>query len=301
MYVYGQLQKVSYEILTVDPAAGTTARFWFNSTSTKVMMDDGTNNRAMLRNDQFCVFGNNVTAASNVRFNRGAAGLLQLVTGADVTAEGAMSTAVAQISARQENYLFANLPAFGNPGRLAFATDVNTLFVDNGAAWTSIGGGGGGSSLNWIEDGNSPTPAVDAAHVRVFQFQSGLSQGVYAVVKIPSGYVSGKQIKMTMAMYSPDSSGTALLSTQSTLIRPGTDVFSSTANQLTSTNTAIALGAGTVNIPQNVIFDLTDSTGKVNGVTVAANHYLIVQLFRGTDTGTSDLSALVYDCELTFF
>jgi hypothetical protein len=64
---------------------------------------------------------------------------------------------------------------------------------------------------------------------------------------------------------------------------------------------AVSLGAGTVNIPQNVTFDLTDSTGKINGVSVAANNYIIVQLTRGTDTGTSDLSALVYDCELTFF
>lgn len=300
MKFYGQLEKAALEVLSSDPSQGVQGRFWFNSTGLQIGVDDGTNIRYLLRNDQKIVIGNNGTSGNNVRLNRGANALLQIVIGSDTTAEGTLSTSLGQISARQENYVFASLPSAGNAGRLAFATDVNTLFVDTGSAWAAVGSGGGGGSLQWIEDDLAPAPAIDN-HMQIYNFQSGLGQGLYALVKVPNSYVAGKQIKMIMAFYSPDSSGTGLLSTVSTLIRPGTDTAGSTTNQRTSTNVAVSLGAGTVNIPQNVTFDLTDSTGKINGVSVAANNYIIIQLTRGSDTGTSDLSALVYDCELTFF
>lgn len=301
MKFYGQLEKAAFEVLSSDPSQGVQGRFWFNSTSLKIGVDDGTNIRYLLRNDGKCIIGNSGTAGQNIRFHRGAASVLQLVTGGDTTAEGSLSTSLAQISARVENYTTSGKPAAGNAGRLYFATDALTLFVDNGSAWVAVGSGGGGGALNWIEDDIAPTPSVDAAHVRIFSFQSGLAQQLYAVVKVPNSYVAGKQIKMILPFYSPDSSGNALLQTVATLIRPGTDTFSSTTNQRTSTNSAVTLGAGTVNIPQNVTFDLTDTSGQINGVAVAANNYIIVKLTRGSDTGTSDLAALVYDAELIFF
>lgn len=164
----------------------------------------------------------------------------------------------------------------------------------------SANSGGGGGSLQWIEDGNSPTPGLDAAENRIYNFDNGAGQLLYAAIKVPKSYSVGDQIFLLLPFYSPDSSGTALMQTVSTLIRPGTDTFSSTTNQRTSTNSAISLGAGTVNIPQMVSFDLTDSSGNINGVPVAASNVIYIALTRGTDTGASDLSVMVYAAEVTF-
>lgn len=168
-----------------------------------------------------------------------------------------------------------------------------------GITWGS-GGGGGGGSLEWIEDAsNAPTP-TPINGFRAYNFQSGLGQVLYAAITVPTSYQAGNPIKIKQPFLSADSSGTALLQTVATLIRPGTDAISSTTNQRTSTNTAITLGAGTVNIPQSVTYDLTDSAGKINGVSVGAGHMILVKLTRGSDTGASDLSAFVYCSEETF-
>lgn len=178
------------------------------------------------------------------------------------------------------------------------------LIYDNDASrWQVFGGsggagGGGGGSLQWIEQGNSPTPNVEN-FVQNYLFASGLGQELYALVKVSEYYSPGRQIKMVGSFYSPDSSGTALLQTVATLIRPATDAITSTTNQRTSTNSAVTLGAGTVDKPQKVTFDLTDASGQINSVAVSKGDLIIVKLTRGTDTATSDLRALVYGAEVT--
>lgn len=177
------------------------------------------------------------------------------------------------------------------------------IYDNNASRWQVFGGsggagGGGGGSLQWIEQGNSPTPNVENL-VQNYLFASGLGQELYALVKVSEYYSPGRQIKMVGSFYSPDSSGTALLQTVATLIRPATDAITSTANQRTSTNSAVTLGAGTVDKPQKVTFDLTDASGQINSVAVSKGDLIIVKLTRGTDTATSDLRALVYGAEVT--
>jgi hypothetical protein len=64
--------------------------------------------------------------------HRGANSLLQLVLGGDATAEGSLSTTLAQTSSRVENYLNAGLPSAGNAGRLLYVTDLGEYKFDNG-------------------------------------------------------------------------------------------------------------------------------------------------------------------------
>lgn len=173
------------------------------------------------------------------------------------------------------------------------------VFEAYGTQWSPIGSGGGGGSLQWVESDNAPTPSIDSVGNRIFSFQSALSQVLYTSVKVPQAYVSGSPIKLYLPFYSPDSSGNALLQTVSTLIRPATDAYNSTTNQRTSTNVTVSLGAGTVNKPQMVTFDLTDTTGKINGVSVSPGDTVLIALSRGSDTATSDLAAMVYTAELT--
>ena len=135
MKVNSQLERAQLENLTSLPAAATAGRVAWDTVAGKTFLDDGTDWRAFLRNDQKAIIGNNGTAASNIRFHRGAAGVLQFVSGADATAEGTLSTALNQISARVENYATGSLPANANAGRIVWDTTTGTLKLDSGAAW----------------------------------------------------------------------------------------------------------------------------------------------------------------------
>lgn len=136
--IYGQLEEASLETRASDPSASTAGRIWRNSTEERVKTDDGTNKRALLRNDAKCVIGNSGTASQNIRAHRGAAGVLQFVTGDDATAEGSLSTTLNQISGRLENYTAAGQPSAGNAGRLTWTTDTSEVRIDNGSTLANL-------------------------------------------------------------------------------------------------------------------------------------------------------------------
>jgi hypothetical protein len=164
-----------------------------------------------------------------------------------------------------------------------------------------IGGGGGGGSLQWIEAALAPISQIESNILSYFyQPLSAGGQDLYALVRVPASYQAGKQVKMLVTPYSPENTGTMLIRAQATLIRPGTDAVSSTANQRTTTNTAVTLSAGTVNIPQSVVLDLSSTTGQINGVSLAAGHCIVTRLYRDTDTAANDVRVPVFGVEVTF-
>jgi hypothetical protein len=150
MQVYGQLQNAAIEVLSSDPSSTVQGRVWYNSTTAKVMVDDGSAKSALLRNDQKAVFGTSGTAASNIRFQRGASAVLQFVLGSDSTAEGSMSTSLAQVDFREPNYTFSGKPAAGNAGRVIYVSDRSALYLDNGTQWQTVGSGSGSGSKNYL-------------------------------------------------------------------------------------------------------------------------------------------------------
>lgn len=295
--IYGQLERAALEVLSSDPAQGVTGRAWWNSTTGQIKIDDGAVISNVLRNDQKCVFGTSGTAGNNIRFNRAASGVLQLVTGADTTAEGSLSTALAQLSFKHEGYTDAGKPAAGRPGRIIWITDLLTFLGDNGTSWNPIGGGGGGSSLNWIESANNAPITDTENNFKVRLFESGQAQKIYAAFKVPTSYTAGRQINLKVPYYSPDSSNTALLSTVATLIRKGTDAVTTTTNQRTSTNTATTLTVA--NKLLDHVCDLTDTSGAINSVAVSAGDIILIELTRGTDSSTSDIRGLIESAEVT--
>lgn len=300
MYVYSQLRQAQFENLTANPAVGVAGRFWWNTTDLKPYFDDGTLIRALLRNDQKLILGSSGTANDNLRLNRAGAGVLHLVLGGDATAEAALSANIGQLGYRAENFTFAARPATGNAGRTIYVTDRTTLQVDTGAAWVPVGSGGGGGSLQWVEDDEAPLPAVENK-LQVYLFQQALAQKLYALVKVPSGYVTGSQIRMRLNFYSPGAANNVLIKTVSTLIRVGIDLVTSTANQRTSTNAAVTLSGVTTNIPQALVLDLTDASGQINAVAVSPGDLVIVQLTRdAADTSTDDARVPVYGAEVSF-
>lgn len=200
-----------------------------------------------------------------------------------------------------------SLAASGNSGlhgNVVLATGSGIQMTQSGqvitiAASGALGGGGGGGSLIWIEGVNAPIPIQEYGN-EVYDFDAGLTQQLSTCLKTPSSFLGGNQITLKSLFYSAAASGTLLMQTVSTLVRTGVDAISSTTNQRTSTNSALTLSAGTNNIPQAVSFDLTDSTGKINGVSVSAGDLILVTLKRGTDTSTPTAKALVFASESKF-
>lgn len=138
MYIWSQLENASLENKSADYSAGVAGRFWWNRTTGQIKVDDGTNIRAVLRNDAKALIGNSGTASQNIRFHRGASGVLQFTLGDDATSEGSLTTSLNQISARLENYTDAGKPAAGNAGRVIWTTDLTRLQVDTGSGWSPI-------------------------------------------------------------------------------------------------------------------------------------------------------------------
>jgi hypothetical protein len=134
--------------------------------------------------------------------------------------------------------------------------------------------------------GTAPVPTEENGAI-VYLFGAGLSQELYTVIKVPQSYVAGNQIFMYASAYSPSSSNTILLRAQATLIKTGTDALTSTTNQRTTTN--VALTNTLANMGREFVLDLTDSTGKINSVALAAGHLIKVRLYRDTDSDTADL------------
>jgi len=140
MNVYGELVSAQLENNASDPTGTVTGKILLQTTLGKIRFADGTNAISILANDQKCVFGTSGTAAQNIRFNRGAIAVLQFLTGDDVTAEGSLSTALAQLSFKVEGYATGSLPVAANEGRLLFDSTLKTLIYDNGTILVTLGG-----------------------------------------------------------------------------------------------------------------------------------------------------------------
>lgn len=129
--IYGQLENAQLENLSADPGVSVAGRFYLNTATGQVVVDDGTVKRSLLRNDGKAIFGTDTTAANNVRFHHSGVSTLQFVPGNDTTAENTAATSLAQLGFRATNLSAA--PAVGNIGRLYFNTTTGGLQVDNGA------------------------------------------------------------------------------------------------------------------------------------------------------------------------
>jgi hypothetical protein len=299
MKFFGQLEKAQLEVLGADPSAGLVGRIWWNTATGTSKLDDGTNIRSLLRNDGKAVIGNSGTVADNIRFHRGAAGVLQLVTGSDATAEGTLSTALNKLSFKFESYTNAGLPAAGNAGRVAWVSDLLGLKVDTGGAWIPVGSGGGGASLVWVEDALAPAVGFEYGQ-KHYAFVAGDTQYLYTGVRVPSSYQAGNPIRMKLPFYANDNTNAVSMRVLGTLIRTGVDAMSSTTNQITSDAAQDLSSFGTVNVEFSLNPLITSASGQVNGVSVAAGDIILVRLTRLSDTSPQDLKFLYTDIDVTY-
>lgn len=176
-------------------------------------------------------------------------------------------------------------------GKIARQTDTGAFYIltdDSPVTWAALGGGGGGGGVV-LEGGTSyPVPVqTNEYDSEVFKFTAGGTESLYWRFKVPNSYSAGAQLFLYLGYYSPDTSNTLLISATSYLIRPGTDAANSVANSYNSTNSAVTL-SGAANLLRTVTLDLSSSSGQINSIALAAGHEVLVRIYRGSDTSTSD-------------
>ncbi len=292
MKLYGQLERAQFENLSSNPSAATAGRIWYNTTDGKSYLDSGSLNRAFLVNDANAIIGNSGTAADNIRFHRGAAGVLQLVTGSDATSEGSLSGNLNKLSFKFETYLAAGKPTNGNAGRVIYVSDLTSFFFDDGTTWKALGsGGGGGGGANWqVAQLGGPAENYEYDE-KVWLFTTGEAQKLILWCKVPSSYNAGTQIKMNIGLYSPSAADTFKFQTVATLVQKNSTAVDSTTNQATD----VGPGDFTNTVAKQFRtgqFLLTNSTGQINSVAVAAGDLIKVELSRVTPSGTDDTADL---------
>ena len=162
-------------------------------------------------------------------------------------------------------------------------------FSNGGGLWAAFGsgGGGGGGGANWqAVDGLSPEEEFEF-NERAFAFAKGEGQTLALWAKVPTGYLAGTQVKMKLAHYSPSTSGNWQFSVVATLIRKNQDAVSSTANQYTSTNSFTTQSVA--NQYKEVVYDVTNASGLINGLALTAGDLILIKIQRITPvSGTED-------------
>ena len=121
-------------------------------------------------------------------------------------------------------------------------------------------------------------------------FSQGAGQQIMMFVRVPVEYLTGTQITMRVAQYSPGTSNFVKFQAVASLVRKGVDAINSIANQYVSTNGDQPLS--TSNLYNDVTYDLTTTTGTINGVSINPGDLIAVTFTRVAPTGIEDANDL---------
>ena len=181
-------------------------------------------------------------------------------------------------------------PAAGK-NKLYFKSDNKAYILDSTGTETDLtatggGGGGGGVTPLFIVPSGGPIEAFENG-IETLEFDYVESQSIYTSFKIPSGYTPGTQVKLIGGIFATAATaGDVLFTSIATLIEPG-DLISDTTDQHTSTNVTVAT-TGAANQTYGIgDIDLTDGSGQINSVSVAAGDILSIELKRNVSGETS--------------
>lgn len=201
-------------------------------------------------------------------------------------------------SAQIEGYDFGSLPAPTMLRRIVFDKTNNRFLIADGVQWRAVGSIGGSSISQWVEGAPAPEALIEDSMLK-YVFQQMEGQSVTSMLKVPSLY-AGSQILLKFDLQSSDNTGNVMIDVITTLIRQGVDVFSTSTNQNSYTQT-ITLSAGTVDIPQEIVAELTDANGDINGVAVSPGDYLKIMVRRNTgDMSAVECKIPVHSTEIIF-
>lgn len=179
-----------------------------------------------------------------------------------------------------------SVPAAGFK-RLYFKGDV-AYFRNNGGTVTPLGSGagGGGGGANWQPVAGSAPSEDFEYNEKVWLFSQGLTEQLTLWVRVPSGFLAGRQIQMKSMLYSPSATDQWKIQAVATLIQKNVDAITSVVNQHTDdtgdiTNTLAEM-------VREVTIDLTTGSGLINGVQVQPGDLIKLTLSRIAPSGTDD-------------
>lgn len=159
--------------------------------------------------------------------------------------------------------------------------------------------GGGGGSLDWVQDGNSPIEEVVSGR-KVHKFTPGEEQVIYTTFTVPDTYQPGMPIRLHLPFFTPDVTGDVLFEATATLIKPGEDI-TDTTNQHVSTNASEDLSVDPLANKRILqVLDLSTEDGEINSVAVGAMDEIQIALKLHADTDSaSDICAQLKGAMIT--
>lgn len=151
---------------------------------------------------------------------------------------------------------------------------------------------------NWNDVGGFAATASFEFDQLVYGYTQGAIQSLTAWVRVPNWYLAGRQISLRADFYSPSIANNFNVQVTSTLIRKNTDAVTSLSNQQTVTS-GDTLNSATANVLREIVFNLSDGTGKINGISVVAGSLIKIVLARIATTGTDDSADLRFIPDLS--
>lgn len=171
-------------------------------------------------------------------------------------------------------------------------TDKKLWMKDSAGNEMLVGsGGGGGGGMKWyFGDSLAPEMTRKGPGLEVMAFAQTDVQEIFVKMKVPTGYTAGTQIFLTGGqMFSPTNSGNVLWRATSYIYKLNVN-GNGTPGSHSSTNTQQAINGTANQITVISDIDLTDGTGQINGVAVAAGNVILVKLTRLTTSETSGVA-----------
>ena len=144
------------------------------------------------------------------------------------------------------------------------------------------GGGGGGGGADWKGDALESTEF----NQKVKEFAQGGGQSEYLYIKVPQGYLAGRQVQIFIGHYSPSASNEFKMQSTSYLVRKGQDAIDSVSNSHVDNSGDITNDQA--NEYRELSMDVTDASGQVNGFAVNPGDLIKVKLERIAPGGTED-------------
>jgi len=218
---------------------------------------------------------------------------VKLTPSAALTIQQALSEADGLLrdgTSRQNDFLDrVTDPAAPAASNIRIYNKGGLLFVrESGGTVTPVGsgGGGGGGGARWIGD----SLAEEEFDQEVKKFAQGLSQKETLYLKVPQGYLTGRQIKMFLGLYSPSATLQWKMQTVTSLARKNQDAVNSSTNQHTQNSGDIT--NDNANEFREITTNLTDASGLINGFAVNPGDMLRVELTRIAPAGSEDTNEL---------
>jgi hypothetical protein len=267
MFVYGQLKNAQIENKSSDYSAGVVGRIWLNTTSILAKYDSGSGIKTIVDTDSLQILSNKTFDVYKMSYQ--------------------------------------TTPATPSAGLVSVYVKSNDkVYIKKSSGVESVlGSGAGASSLIWEKNGLLSPSSETIDGFRLEAFSNLDTQEVYALLTVPEGYEAGTQLKLLYgSFFTTVTSGNILFRAQTALIRDAVTVLGTYSNIHTSTNAEVSAAAVSNTLKAIGEIDITNASGQINGVAIAAGDKLRVRLYRDiaseTSSAASDARLLINNFQL---